>query len=548
MMPDMRRIATALFTLLGLLLISTTAHAQFERNWEFSENVNSVPSYLADARALAYGTVADGNGNQVERVLVSTSTDGFSVEILDASDGTNLGNLDVSGITDVSRDIQDIAVTSDGVIIGCNEVNNNFLTGSNETFKCYRWDDLQDSPTEVISFDPPDQDGGGQNDWIGRLIGVEGAASDNSLTITTAASNLQGGTPDNVYRFTTSDNGQSFSVTTVDRTGDETTQGLNAVTPLGTGASQFIYNPAAGLPKLYSADGTFQEQVPSGVVSSFTHAAEYFEVGSNQFFATLNWEGGGTGQRATIVDVTNGFSSALPYGSTPSMGSGSNNGNGTGDVALRDNGDGTVTVFALATNTGIGSYTTTDGPLPVELASLNARSDGNNVRLTWTTASETNNTGFYVQRAIGTESFTDVGFREGAGTTTESKTYAFRDGNVPFRAETIRYRLRQVDSDGTSNFSRIVTVERGTDRLQLLGSAPNPVASQATIRYAVPEQTDVRVAVYDMLGREVTVLQNGPQRGRQTIQVNTTGWASGTYLLRLEAGSETRTSRMTVVN
>ncbi len=528
--------------------------AEFARNWESSENEGSVPTYVNNARALAVGTVEDSTGAMVKRLLVSHNTDDtFQIEVIDPMTGASIGSIAPQGLADVSRDLQDVAVTDDGVIVACNEVNNNFLTGNDETFKCYRWNSLADEATEIISFDPPDQDGGGQADWIGRLISVKGSFADNSVTITTAASSLQGGTPDNVYRFTQSSGSSNakatdFSVQVVDRTGDETTQGLNEVEPLGMGAASFIYNPAASKPRLYSSTGELQTSVPDGVVSNFSHSTRYFEVGSRAFFATFNWETGGVGQKATVVEVTDGFDSALPLNSTPSMGSGNNNPNGTGDLAVDVADDGTTTLYVLATSTGIGSYSSNKA-LPVEMASFSATRDGEAVQLTWMTASETNNAGFHVQRSVDGAAFTDIGFRNGAGTTTEARTYRFTDADLPYGAETVEYRLRQVDVDGSTELSDIVTVTVAVpDAVQLLGSAPHPVAQQGQIRYALPQTMDVELAVYDLLGRRVATLDRGTKQARRhTVQVDASDWASGTYFIRLEAGDEVKTRRLTVV-
>jgi len=528
--------------------------AQFVRNWEFSENVNSKPDYLSAAQAIAFGTVEDSSGAMVERLLVShNANDTFQIEVIDPMTGQSTGSLVPQGLDDVSRDLQDIAVTDDGVIVGCNEVNNNFLTSNSQTFKCYRWDSLADDATEIISFDPPDQDGGGQADWIGRLIDVQGSFSDNSVTVTTAASDLQGGTPDNVYRFTASSNGSNakatdFSVSVIDRTGDETTNGLNSVAPLSAGNASFVYNPAAGAPRLYDETGAFQTTLPDGVVSNFTHSTKYFAVGSRSFLATLNWESGGAGQKATVVEVTDGFGSALPLSSTPSMGSGANNPNGTGDLAVDVAEDGTTTLYVLTTDTGIGSYSS-NKPLPVELASFDATRNDDSVQLTWTTASETNNAGFYIERSVDDGSFAEIGFRDGAGTTTEARTYRFTDADLPYDAETVEYRLRQVDVDGTAEYSEAVSVTLAApETVQLLGSVPHPVAQQGQIRYTLPRTMDVELAVYDLLGRRVATLDSGEKPARRhVVHVNVSDWSSGTYFVRLKAGDEVMTRRLTVV-
>jgi len=189
-----------------------------------------------------------------------------------------------------------------------------------------------------------------------------------------------------------------------------------------------------------------------------------------------------------------------------------------------------------------------DDPLPVELASLDARANGQEVRLTWQTVSETNNAGFEVQRKAGQQgAWTRVGSVEGAGTTTEAQSYRFTDGDLPYEADALTYRLRQVDTDGSVNFSETVTVKRGVDEVEILGTYPNPARGQATVRYALPERRNVSVRLYDALGREVRTLIRAEQKGRHERQVDLSSLASGAYFLRLRAGEQTRTQRLTVV-
>ncbi|MEM6783263.1 MAG: T9SS type A sorting domain-containing protein, partial [Bacteroidota bacterium] len=90
------------------------------------------------------------------------------------------------------------------------------------------------------------------------------------------------------------------------------------------------------------------------------------------------------------------------------------------------------------------------------------------------------------------------------------------------------------------------------ERLTLGGNYPNPFSDETTLRYGLPEAADVRVALYDLLGREVLVVQDGPQTaGWHTPIVDAARLASGLYVWRVEAttpsGPESQTGRMLVV-
>jgi len=210
---------------------------------------------------------------------------------------------------------------------------------------------------------------------------------------------------------------------------------------------------------------------------------------------------------------------------------------------------GSFSEFVLASNTE-------SLPIPVELARFDGAVTGERtVQLSWQTASETNNAGFQVQRRAGAsdggskaaDGWTDVKFVEGAGTTSEPQRYRLTD-EVPFAADSVHYRLKQVDTDGTAHFTTPVTLAMGTpDQLTLRTPFPNPVRSQTTIRYAVPERQDVSLVLFDVMGRRVRTLTQSSQTGRHERRLDVSGLSSGLYLLRLRAGSSVQTQRVTVV-
>ncbi|MEF8794849.1 MAG: T9SS type A sorting domain-containing protein [Salinivenus sp.] len=192
--------------------------------------------------------------------------------------------------------------------------------------------------------------------------------------------------------------------------------------------------------------------------------------------------------------------------------------------------------------------------IPVELTRMEATlSEEGAVTMTWKTASETNNVGFEVQRRSGPDgTFRRIGFVEGAGTTSEPQTYRFTDEQLPYAADTLRYRLRQVDTDGTGHLTDPVAVGRGgPDRLELRETFPNPARTQVTVRYSIPERggrrSGVTVTLYDLLGRRVRTVRPDGKAGRHEIQLSVQDLASGVYVLRLQTGNTKRTRRLTVV-
>ena len=188
--------------------------------------------------------------------------------------------------------------------------------------------------------------------------------------------------------------------------------------------------------------------------------------------------------------------------------------------------------------------------LPVELARFDAQVDADAVTLTWTTASETGNAGFEVQRqSVGGSSWSNLGFVEGGGTTSKPQTYRFEDASLPFAADSLHYRLKQVDADGTTHLSDPVTIARRTvDEADLRSVYPNPTTRRATVEVAIPNEAgDARLELFDLLGRTVRTIATGMESGRTTQTLEVSDLSPGVYFLHLRAAGTTTTQRLTIV-
>lgn len=192
-----------------------------------------------------------------------------------------------------------------------------------------------------------------------------------------------------------------------------------------------------------------------------------------------------------------------------------------------------------------------DDVLPVELTSFSAVADRDAVWLQWETASETNNAGFEVQHASGSgaeeaqAAWTVLGFVEGAGTTLETRRYAYQAAALAPGVH--RFRLRQVDYDGAFEYSPVVEVRVDLPGTHVLSEAyPNPFNPQAAFTLAVAQRQHVRITVHDALGRRAAVLHDGILDAGATHRfvVDGAGLPSGTYLLRVEGASFRETRKL----
>lgn len=163
--------------------------------------------------------------------------------------------------------------------------------------------------------------------------------------------------------------------------------------------------------------------------------------------------------------------------------------------------------------------------VPVELISFYAsQRDDRSVRLTWRTASQSNNLGWEIERADNPNSWTKVGFVCGHGTTHEKMCYEFIDENVQTNID-YQYRLKQIDADGKTEYSpiaRVYTFATPT-AYSVEQNYPNPFNPVTTILYSLPIAEHVNIVVYDNLGRQVKTLFNGMQQaGPWEVQWNGT--------------------------
>ncbi|MBP9581285.1 MAG: T9SS type A sorting domain-containing protein [Ignavibacterium sp.] len=182
-------------------------------------------------------------------------------------------------------------------------------------------------------------------------------------------------------------------------------------------------------------------------------------------------------------------------------------------------------------------------PVPVELTAFSASYSNGSVLLKWTTATETNNQGFEIQRkSVG--DFVTFGFVKGNGTTTQLQSYSFTDNEV--NSGTYSYRLKQVDFDGTFAYSNVVEVEITSPlTFSLSQNYPNPFNPTTKINYTVPFDSKVTIAVYSITGELVTELvNNNLAAGSYSVDFNGSNLASGMYIYKMTAGSFTQINKM----
>ena len=207
--------------------------------------------------------------------------------------------------------------------------------------------------------------------------------------------------------------------------------------------------------------------------------------------------------------------------------------------------------------------------IPVELMSFTSSIVDNDITLLWSTATEINNSGFEIEKkqvfspqsTIGNVEWQTIAFVPGFGTTTETKSYSFLDENLS--SGKYQYRLKQIDFDGSFEYSNTIEVEITAPlEFSLEQNYPNPFNPKTIIRYTIQaspksspkEKTFVSLMVYDVLGNQVSTLVNEEkQAGVYEVEFNSQQTTdnkqltSGVYFYQLKAGDLVQTRKMIVL-
>lgn len=188
------------------------------------------------------------------------------------------------------------------------------------------------------------------------------------------------------------------------------------------------------------------------------------------------------------------------------------------------------------------------GALPVSMTSFSGYRESNANRLNWTTAGESNNSGFEVQRSQDGINFSPIGFvptQAMGGNSTSQLQYSFYDNAVS--GNTYFYRLRQQDMDTRSHFSTVVRI-RGEKPLVLTIDAvfPNPAKNVVHVQINAPGKQSATLLVTDIAGRILKKQTVHVETGSNTIPVDISPLSRGPYMLKL-VNTDNRADAMNVM-
>lgn len=387
------------------------------------------------------------------------------------------------------------------------------------------WKTASGSDASSISADPgytstsnllPDATN--SNSWHANGTGVQIAAVTEDFNGVSRSTTVPTGAPDmGAYEFTPSSTPPTAVVT-----GSHTNGGTETFTSGGRTIAEITWGASGTLPSITALRYFSGANPPDPVPGSAEYFNSYMEITT-------------TGGSGYTYDITLYYDEAL-IGTLSSE----------ADIRLsKDDGSGWISFGSDVPNTssnyvastGLASFSVFTGSdidnlLPVELVYFKGEHEGNQVLLTWKTASEINNDYFQVERSIDTKTWSAVGRVTGSGSTNTPVSYSFSDQES--HTGTSYYRLKQVDFDGSFSYSDVVAVYiPAGHETQFVQTFPNPTDHELTVRYKSSGNTKVRVQINDNTGRTRITEDLSPTSGINTEKIDLSDLRPGTYVLRL---------------
>lgn len=170
--------------------------------------------------------------------------------------------------------------------------------------------------------------------------------------------------------------------------------------------------------------------------------------------------------------------------------------------------------------------------LPISISSFNIKPTLTSTLLSFSTATEINNSHFVIERSADARTFSEIGRVQGAGTTRVPQSYTFTD-EKPLSGLNY-YRLRQVDFDGAESLSGVVSVVFG--KAGSITIAPSPATDRVRIQLDEALTNDGLWQVFDNMGRQV--LSGGWEAESADFELDVNTLPEGMYTFRLAVGTQ----------
>ena len=178
--------------------------------------------------------------------------------------------------------------------------------------------------------------------------------------------------------------------------------------------------------------------------------------------------------------------------------------------------------------------------IPVEFQSISAKAKGAINVINWLTASEKDVREFAIERSIDNKTWTVIGTEKATGGTAPA-AYLFND-NAP--TDLAYYRIRSIETSGKDQVSKVVAVQRTNGKLVLVLVSPMPTTEGVNIDFSVAKTGKVNLIVTDIVGRIVKTETFATIEGANTVRLDLSKLAQGTYIMSINDGETIATQRL----
>jgi hypothetical protein len=183
-------------------------------------------------------------------------------------------------------------------------------------------------------------------------------------------------------------------------------------------------------------------------------------------------------------------------------------------------------------------------PLPIDLLNFTASMKGPVAELRWSTATETNNAFFTVERSADGKDFMPILQKPGGGSSlTRLDYFAVDDQPLPGRSY---YRLSQTDYNGkTTTFNIVVVQNTFADVIVVRSAGPVPFSNSACIAYSIPFEGAVRITMTNSLGDRIRSYQSHAVKGNNIFNISDgASFKPGIYYLNFEYGGNWKSIKL----
>ena len=174
-------------------------------------------------------------------------------------------------------------------------------------------------------------------------------------------------------------------------------------------------------------------------------------------------------------------------------------------------------------------------PLAVEGFTFETKKNTEGVQVDWSTATETDNASFSIERSINAVDFTTIQIVKGKGTTILTTNYTFFDASAKSFKNTLYYRLRATDLQGVSTLSKVKAVE-GDSKTKLGVKSfrfdNNDITFQSTI------EDEMKITVFNLNGQVLKMIDMTTVVGENKMSITDANLSNGLYLIQVSSGKE----------